>query len=64
VQKNTAHRVAYSVTEVIGMQLLPLGRSAIYEGCRTGAIPTIRVGHKYLIPVWWLDGMATGSAAE
>lgn len=27
-----------------------IGRSALYEALRTGAIPSVRVGKKYLIP--------------
>lgn len=31
--------------------LLGLGRASIYGALRAGAIPSIRVGRKYLIPV-------------
>jgi excisionase family DNA binding protein len=30
--------------------ILRLGKNAIYEGIRTGQIPSIKVGDRYLIP--------------
>jgi excisionase family DNA binding protein len=61
-----SERVAYNVDEVA--ELLPLGRSAIYEGFRKGEIPCLKVGRRTLVPAWWirqqLDGPATpGKAA-
>lgn len=42
-------RAAISVVEVA--ELLGIGRSAAYEACRRGDIPTRRLGRRLLIPV-------------
>ena len=42
-------RAALSVVEVA--ELLGIGRSAAYEACRRGDIPTRRLGRRLLIPV-------------
>ncbi len=42
-------RAAISVAEVA--ELLGIGRSAAYEACRRGDIPTRRLGRRLLIPV-------------
>jgi excisionase family DNA binding protein len=31
-------------------RLLRLGRYATYEGCRTGQIPSVRIGRRLIIP--------------
>jgi excisionase family DNA binding protein len=38
-------------------QLLRIGRNAAYEGVRTGAIPSIRVGARILVPRRALEQM-------
>ena len=38
-------------------QILGIGRTAAYEGARTGAIPTIRIGKRILVPVAALERM-------
>ena len=42
-------KLTISVTETA--ELLGIGRSAAYEGVRTGAIPSIRIGRRLLIPL-------------
>ncbi len=61
------HKLVYSPEEA--RLLLNLGRSAIYEALRTRAIPSIRVGKKYLIPVeglrrWLLEQPSEPQADE
>ena len=38
-------------------KLLGLGRSATYEAVRTGQIPAVRVGGRWLVPLAALDKM-------
>ena len=38
-------------------KILGIGRSAAYEGVRTGQIPAIRVGGRWLVPLAALDRM-------
>ena len=38
-------------------QYLGIGRSAAYEGVRSGDIPAIRIGRRWLVPVAALDRM-------
>ena len=42
-------RQTYSVPEAA--KVLGIGRSAAYEGIRTGEIPAIRIGKRILVPV-------------
>ena len=42
-----------TVTETA--ELLGIGRSAAYEGARTGQIPTIRIGKRILVPAAGLE---------
>ena len=39
----------YSVEEAA--KLLGIGRTAAYEGVRTGQIPSLRIGKRILIPI-------------
>ncbi len=46
---------------------LKLGRSSCYEALRRGDIPSIRIGHRFLIPVVALERMlseAKGNAGS
>ncbi|MEX1253320.1 MAG: helix-turn-helix domain-containing protein [Dehalococcoidia bacterium] len=43
--------------------LLRLSRGSAYEGVRTGAIPSIRVGRRVLIPKARLDALLAGQDA-
>ena len=45
----TTDRVTYSVEEVA--RVLGIGRNTAYEAVRTGKIPALRIGRRYLIPV-------------
>lgn len=42
---------------------LGIGRSAAYEGARTGQIPTIRIGKRVLVPVEALKRKLTCASA-
>ena len=42
-------------------RMLSLSRNAAYRGARTGAIPSIRVGKRILIPVAALEKMLEGA---
>ena len=56
-------RAALSVVEVA--ELLGIGRSAAYEACRRGDIPTRRLGRRLLIPVpAFLEWLGAAPAAE
>lgn len=41
-------RMTLTVTEAA--ELLGIGRSAAYEACQRGQIPTVRIGRRILIP--------------
>ena len=41
-------------------KILGLGRSATYEGAKSGAIPTVRIGRKILVPKVALEQMLMG----
>jgi excisionase family DNA binding protein len=38
-------------------ELIGVGRSAAYEAARTGDLPTIKIGHRILVPVAALERM-------
>ena len=40
---------------------LGIGRSAAYEGVRSGDIPAVRVGKRWLVPVAALEKMLNGA---
>lgn len=42
---------------------LGISRGLAYEGVRTGAIPAVRVGRRYLVPRAALDRLLAGDAA-
>ncbi len=46
------------------MKILGLGRSTIYEGLRTGAIPSVRVGRRFLISKRALEALLAGGGAS
>ena len=46
-----------TVTVIEAAKILGIGRSAAYEGARTGQIPTIRIGKRILVPVAALERM-------
>lgn len=37
-----------SVTEAAG--LLGISRASAYQGCRSGEIPVLKIGHRFLVP--------------
>ena len=51
-------KAAYGVAELL--DLLPLGRSSVYEGIRAGEIPSVRIGRRVLIPAWWIKRQLNG----
>lgn len=46
-------RRTYTVLEVA--EILGIGRNTAYEICRTGEIPTIRIGGRVLVPRTAID---------
>ena len=54
-------RKTYTVEEAA--HLLGLGRNATYEAAKSGAIPTIRIGKRILVPKAALDRMLSGELA-
>lgn len=54
-------KLVYTPAET--QKLLGLGRGTIYEALRTGAIPSVRVGRKFLIPRAALERMLEGGTA-
>jgi excisionase family DNA binding protein len=40
--------------------ILGIGRSAAFEACRTGAIPSIRIGRRLVVPRLALDRLLSG----
>lgn len=55
-------RATYTADEV--RQILGIGRNTVYEGMRTGEIPSIKVGRRCLVPRAWLDELISGTTAE
>jgi excisionase family DNA binding protein len=43
-------------------RLIGIGRSAAYTACRTGEIPTIKIGRRLVVPVAALERMLAGEA--
>lgn len=46
------------------MRLLRLGRNTVYECCKTGEIPSIRLGRRLLIPRAALERMLTATRSR
>lgn len=46
-----------TVTVIEAAKILGIGRSAAYEGARTGQIPTIQIGKRILVPITALERM-------
>ena len=42
-------RATYTVPEAA--KILGIGRNSAYEAARTGAIPTLRIGKRLLVPI-------------
>ena len=55
----TVRRRTVSVEE--GAKILGIGRSAAYAGVRSGQIPAIRIGGRWLIPLVALERMLEGA---
>ena len=53
-------RRTYTVLEVA--EILGIGRNTAYEICRTGEIPTIRIGGRVLVPRTAIDELLEGAA--
>ena len=51
----------YTVKQVA--QELGIGINQAYEGCHSGEIPTIRIGHRILIPAWFIRQLREGKSA-
>ena len=47
------NKQTYSIPEAA--KVLGIGRTAAYEGARTGQIPTIRIGKRILVPIAALE---------
>lgn len=46
-------KLVYTVEEI--MKLLSVSRGTVYEGLRTGRIPSFRLGKRYIIPKLGVD---------
>jgi predicted DNA-binding transcriptional regulator AlpA len=46
------------------MQRVPLSKSSMYRGIRTGEIPSITVAGRILIPEAWVDGLILAAIDE
>ncbi|MCU0267314.1 MAG: helix-turn-helix domain-containing protein [Acidimicrobiales bacterium] len=60
---DAADRPTLTVDEVA--ELLGLSRNSVYDAVRTGAVPSIRIGRRYLVPTARLAemlGLADGSS--
>ncbi len=55
-------RRTYTVVEV--SQILGIGRNTAYESCRSGEIPTVRVGGRVLVPRAAIDALLSVSTDE
>lgn len=44
----------------IAGKVLTLGRNASYDACRSGELPSIRIGHRVLVPVARLRALVDG----
>ncbi len=53
-------RRTYTVTEVA--EILGIGRNTAYESCRTGEIPSVRIGGRVLVPCSAIDDLLGGAA--
>lgn len=53
-------RQTYTVAEVA--KILGIGRNTAYEVCRSGEIPTIRIGGRILVPCAALHELLDGAA--
>ena len=56
--KQPDEREVLTVEEV--MKVLGIGRRAAYAGVRSGQIPSIRVGRRFLVPVTFVERMLVG----
>ena len=56
--ERTSSRVTYDLWPEVG-RLLGLGRNQVYAAARSGQIPTLRIGHRWLVPSAALDLMLT-----
>ena len=55
-------RLVYSVAEA--GKLLNLSRGSMYEGVRTGQIPSIKIGRRILVPHAALDRLLEGTGTN
>ena len=49
-----------TLTVAAAAKVLGIGRNQAYEAARTGALPTIRIGKRVLVPRRALDRMLSG----
>ncbi len=54
-ERKDTERRTMTVDEVA--KVLGLGRNAAYNAVKSGEIPSIRIGNKYLIPMAAIDAM-------
>ena len=60
--KQPDEREVLTVEEV--MKVLGIGRRAAYAGVRSGQIPSIRVGRRFLVPVTFVERMLVGEQSS
>ena len=55
-------RLTLSVEEA--GRLLGLSRGSAYQAARTGELPTIRIGHRLIVPVAALEKLLAGAGGQ
>lgn len=58
--KQGVTRIAWSPREVADMT--GLHYQSVISGIHAGDIPATKVGSRYIVPAWWVEQVATGSA--
>ena len=43
-------------------ELVPMSRSGMYQAAKRGDLPTVRVGKRVFVPVWWIDKITSAPA--
>ena len=48
IVKTAEEKLTYSVSEAA--EILGIGRSAAYQGIRTGQVPSVKIGKRIIVP--------------
>jgi predicted DNA-binding transcriptional regulator AlpA len=49
----TDNRKLYSIKEALA--IIPMSQSGLYQACKNGTIPTVKIGKRVLIPARYID---------